>query len=130
MDSEAARRILCECEAKHKALAEKMADIGFIHQGSVVKRYMQCGRSSCACHKDPASRHGPYYYWSTKVGGKSVAKMITSQQAELLGRWVKNRNEMDAIVTQMKEISRVAFDAALFLIDEEKDDSSSKKSQE
>lgn len=130
MDSEAARRILRECEAKHKALAERMADIGFIYQGTVVKRFMKCGRSSCACHKDPALRHGPYYYWSTKVGGKSVSKLITSQEAELLGRWVKNRGEMEAITAEMKEISRVAFDAALFLIDEEKGDPSSKETQE
>ena len=29
--------------------------------GSVVKQYMFCGKASCACHRDPQKKHGPYY---------------------------------------------------------------------
>ena len=39
--------------------------------GSVVKQYMFCGKASCACHRDPKKKHGPYYYLSYKEGGRS-----------------------------------------------------------
>jgi len=44
--------------------------------GSVVKQYMFCGKASCACHQDPKKKHGPYYYLSYKVGGKSRYKYL------------------------------------------------------
>ena len=44
--------------------------------GSVVKQYMFCGKPSCACHQDPQKKHGPYYYLSSKVGGKSRYKYL------------------------------------------------------
>jgi len=39
--------------------------------GSVVRQYMFCGKVSCACHRDPQKKHGPYYYLSYKEGGQS-----------------------------------------------------------
>jgi hypothetical protein len=39
--------------------------------GSVVKQYMFCGKATCACHRDPQKKHGPYYYLSYKEGGRS-----------------------------------------------------------
>lgn len=84
MDIDAARKALKECELRHKALARRIADIGFIWQGSVSERYLKCGKATCACQKDPDSRHGPYYYWTTKVAGKSVAKKLDGPHAELL----------------------------------------------
>ena len=42
--------------------------------GSVVKQYMFCGKASCACHRDPQKKHGPYYYLSYKEKGQSRYK--------------------------------------------------------
>jgi hypothetical protein len=44
--------------------------------GSVVKQYMFCGKASCACHRDPQKKHGPYYYLSYKEGGQSRYKYL------------------------------------------------------
>ena len=54
--------------------------------GSVVKQYMFCGKPSCACHRDPTKKHGPYYYLSYKEGGKSRYKYLgkaTSPEVEV-----------------------------------------------
>jgi hypothetical protein len=42
----------------------------------VVKQYMFCGKASCACHRDPQKKHGPYYYLSYKEGGKSRSEYL------------------------------------------------------
>jgi len=44
--------------------------------GSVVKQSMFCGKPSCACHRDPQKKHGPYYYLSYKEGGRSRYKYL------------------------------------------------------
>lgn len=44
--------------------------------GSVVKQYMFCGKVSCACHRDPQKKHGPYYYLSYKERGQSRYKYL------------------------------------------------------
>ena len=44
--------------------------------GSVVKQYMFCGKPSCACHRDPQKKHGPYYYLSYKEGGQSRCEYL------------------------------------------------------
>jgi len=44
--------------------------------GSVVRQYMFCGKASCACHRDPQKKHGPYYYLSYKEEGKSRYKYL------------------------------------------------------
>ena len=128
MDIDAARKTLKECELRHKALARRIVDIGFIWQGSVGERYLKCGKATCACQKDPDSRHGPYYYWTTKVGGKSVAKKLDEAHAGLLQEWVKNRIEMDSIIAEMREVSKEALEAALVIAEDEQ--AASKKPQE
>jgi len=44
--------------------------------GSVVKQYIFCGKASCACHRDPKKKHGPYYYLSYKEKGRSRYKYL------------------------------------------------------
>jgi len=57
----------------------------FMRVGSVVKQYMFCGKPSCACHRDPRKKHGPYYYLSYKEQGQSRYKYLgkaTSPEVE------------------------------------------------
>jgi hypothetical protein len=39
-------------------------------QGSLSESTRQCGDPSCACARDPASRHGPHLYFRYKAEGK------------------------------------------------------------
>ncbi|MDY0288896.1 MAG: hypothetical protein RBR15_08735 [Sphaerochaeta sp.] len=119
MDSKKAQQVLDECLQKHQELAGQLKDVGFVWPGSVIKRYLTCGKPNCACHKDPASRHGPYLYWSTKVNGKTVSKAISGTDAKIMQEWVANRTSLESIVTQMKDVAQQAIEAASFLLEEE-----------
>jgi len=44
--------------------------------GSVLRQSMFCGKASCACHRDPQKKHGPYYYLSYKEKGQSRYKYL------------------------------------------------------
>lgn len=102
-------KTLADCERAHQSLAGRLAQVGFIWPGSLTRRYLTCGNPQCACRKDPTARHGPYFYWSSKQAGKTISKKLSVEEADTLGAWVKNRQEIYEILDQMIEISRKAL---------------------
>jgi hypothetical protein len=75
--------------------------------GSVVKQYMFCGKASCGCHQDPKKKHGPYYYLSYKVGGRSRYKYLGKAASSEVARAVKinehEKNFTKGLVRQAQE---------------------------
>lgn len=104
-------------ERTYRALAEELAaelaTVGFISPGSVVSRYTSCGKPGCRCQGDPPQRHGPYYQWSRAAGGKTVSRRLNENQAELYRDWITNRKRLDAIITQMQNVSADASEILL-----------------
>ena len=100
-------------EARYRALSSQLAEVGFISPGSLVVRETSCGKSGCRCRADPPQRHGPYYQWSRAVGGKTVSRRLDEAQAELYRAWIANRRRLEAIVTEMEELSARAGEIVL-----------------
>jgi hypothetical protein len=50
-------------------------------QGGLSQTTRTCGTPSCACHRDPARRHGPHLYWTFRAQGKSCALYVPAQHA-------------------------------------------------
>lgn len=104
-------------ERTYRALAEQLAaelaTIGFISAGSVVSRYTSCGKPGCRCQADPPQRHGPYYQWSRALGGKTRSRRLNQNQAQLYRDWIANHKRLDAIITQMEQVSADAGEIML-----------------
>jgi len=100
-------------QKKYEILADGLKNIGFLSDGSVGQISARCGKSNCRCKADPPQLHGPYWQWSTSVGGKTVSKRLNDEQAELYREWINNRHRFDEIVHQMKIISAKAANIEL-----------------
>lgn len=100
-------------ERKYRALAAELAGVGFISPGSLVVRETSCGKPGCRCGADPPRRHGPYYQWSRAVAGKTVSRRLDEREAALYREWITNRRRLEAIVTEMEEISAAAGEILL-----------------
>jgi hypothetical protein len=50
-------------------------------QGGLSQTTRRCGVSTCACHRDPARRHGPHLYVTFRKGGKSRALYVPPEHA-------------------------------------------------
>lgn len=100
-------------EAKYRALASRLAEVGFISPGSLVVRETSCGKPGCRCQANPPQRHGPYYQWSRAIGGKTVSRRLDPAQADLYRSWIANRRRLDAIVAEMEELSAQAGEILL-----------------
>lgn len=109
-----ARRLQAH-QRQYRALTAELSTLGFIWRGTVQRRTLTCGKSQCACHRHPQSRHGPYVYWTTKVGNRTVSRLLSDAEAELYEEWVENRRKLEATQRKMLTISKNAAPALLSL---------------
>jgi len=90
---------------RYAALKRQLADVPPIRRGSVVRRFMPCGKPGCRCQARPPRLHGPYYQWTRKVQGRTVTVRVNAAQAKLLREWIENGRRLDALVRQMERVS-------------------------
>jgi hypothetical protein len=70
-------------ELRFREARRELEQLEYFVKGTVLKRMIRCGRPQCACHRDPAKRHGPYFEWTYKANGKTVNVKLTAQTAPL-----------------------------------------------
>jgi hypothetical protein len=92
-------------EERFEALKASLTEVGCFRRGTVLRRFMHCGRSSCHCYADPPKLHGPYYEWTRKVQGKTVSVRLTPEQAQLVEQWIANARRLDQILAEMERVS-------------------------
>jgi len=97
----------------YEQLKSTLLRVGYFRRGSLVKRFMVCGKPACACHGSPPRLHGPYYQWTRKVKGKTQTVFYTREQAELLSGWIAAGRELEHIVAQMERLSLRVTDRLL-----------------
>ena len=90
----------------YRRLAAQLAETGYLWPGSISEQRLTCGKPSCACHQDPARRHGPYVYWSTKVKGRTVNRLLAPEEAGLYLEWIENRRNLEQLQRRMLKLSR------------------------
>ena len=97
----------------YQQLKTTLLGIGYFRRGSLVKRFMVCGKPNCACHGTPPRLHGPYYQWTRKIRGKTKSIFFTPRQAQLLSTWIAEGRRLDRIVRQMERLSLRATERLL-----------------
>jgi hypothetical protein len=91
-------------EKRYEDLKRQIADLPPIRRGSVVRRYMPCGKQGCRCQARPPRLHGPYYQWTRKVRGKTETTRIDKEQAGLIDEWINHGRKLDRLVAQMERV--------------------------
>lgn len=104
---------LAAYERRYRELAEQVANIGFISSGTVTRRYTTCSSAGCRCRADPPQRHGPYYQWTTKTGGKTRTRRLTRDEAKLYTEWIGNDRRLRKVIQQMRHIATKAAELKL-----------------
>jgi hypothetical protein len=100
-------------QQNYQKLKSALSQVGYFRRGSLIKRFMSCGRPNCACQASPPTLHGPYYQWTRKVGGKTVTVRFTREQADLLAGWIAAGRQLNRIIAQMERLSLRATDRLL-----------------
>lgn len=100
-------------QKQYLKLKRSIAPLGYFRYGSLVRRFMPCGKPGCRCLASPPELHGPYFQWTRKVGGKTVTVRLTKPEAKLLETWVSNGRRLDRLLAQMQRVSHRATDRLL-----------------
>ena len=106
---------LKRCAEQYKAVKAQIEQIGYVMQGSVVRRTKRCGRPGCRCQLGPEYEHGPYYQWTRKIQGKTVTTVLTPAEARLYKKWLRNERRLRRLIAKMY---RISTRAARYLGDE------------
>jgi hypothetical protein len=93
---------------KHRKLLDSLSRIGFTWPGTIEARKLKCGKTQCSCQTNPEAKHGPYYYWTTKIKNKTVSKMLSEDEVQTLRRWIQNRKKLEKTLREMKALSQKA----------------------
>lgn len=96
-------------DPRFRQARQELRDLRYFVKGTVSKRMMECGQPNCACHSDPARRHGPYFQWTYKVGGKTVTVKLSRQAAPLYQAAVKQNRKLRTVLARMERLSRAAL---------------------
>lgn len=93
-----------EQQREQARIADELAQVGFVLPGNLSPRHLSCTHAGCHCHADPPVLHGPYWYWTRKVAGKTVSKMLSPEQAADYERLVANERRLRALVHELESI--------------------------
>ena len=90
------------------ALKQELTELNYFCKGTVMKRMMKCGQQRCACHQDPAKRHGPYFEWTYKEKGKTVNRRLRPDEVPIYQAAIQQYRKLQSVLKQMEKVSRNA----------------------
>lgn len=93
-----------KAKARYDTLKAELASLGLIRPGSLVERYMPCGKPACRCMGDSPTLHGPYYQWTHKIRRKTVTMRLSKPQAQRCREWIRNHRQMKKLVRRMEAL--------------------------
>ena len=89
-------------------LKQELDKVTYFCKGTVLKRMMKCGQQRCACHQDPAKRHGPYFEWTYKENGRTVNRRLRPEEAPVYQAATQQYRKLQSVLKQMERVSRNA----------------------
>ena len=88
---------------------QELQQLDYLLKGTVLKRMMKCGKPQCACYRDPAQRHGPYFEWTYKAAGKTVNVKLSPKAAPLYQAATKRHRKLKTVLARLERLSRTAL---------------------
>ena len=93
-----------------RALKNEIAGLGLICSGTLLERTKTCGKPNCRCATDPQARHGPYYEWTWREGGKLRHKIVPAEKVDQLRQAIQNHRTVQELLGRWeRESATVIF---------------------
>jgi len=97
--------------ARLSRLRSELASLGPSLPGSLVRRQTRCGKANCRCHADPPQLHGPYWWWTRSVGGKTVTKMLPDELYERFRDHFEGHARARLLLAELDELGLAALES-------------------
>lgn len=90
---------------KRRAAIAKQLPIVEMIRGTLLKRYLECMRANCKCHKGAKYRHGPYYFLSIGRKDKSFHVYVPKKMLKEVKKWVINYERVWKGIEEITDIN-------------------------
>jgi hypothetical protein len=100
-----------EKEAMRARLVAELSAIGPVLSGTLSERRLTCTHAGCHCHETPPKLHGPYWYLTRKVAGKTVSRSLTKEQATEYQVLIDNGRRLRQLVRELEALGLLMLEA-------------------
>jgi len=97
--------------AAARRISTELAEIGFTLPGTVLRRHTRCGRANCRCHADPPQLHGPYWWWTRRVNGKTVTRMLSDELYDTYRTMFEGHGQARDLLAQLDQLGLTVLEA-------------------
>jgi uncharacterized protein DUF6788 len=97
--------------AAARRIAAQLAKLGVTLPGTVSRRQTRCGRPNCRCHADPPQLHGPYWWWTRSVEGKTVTRILPDELYEDYRPMFEDQRRARALLAELDDLGLAALEA-------------------
>jgi hypothetical protein len=92
-----------------RRIAAELATLGVTLPGTVSRRQTRCGRPNCRCHADPPQLHGPYWWWTRSVNGKTITRLLSDELYDDYRQLFEDQRRAKALLAQLDELGLAAL---------------------
>jgi hypothetical protein len=90
---------------RRRGLLQQFPPLAETLRGSVVERYLTCGKPNCQCAQ--GKRHGPVWCLTVTLGpGRSTGQTLTTEQAGRVRGWIRNYQQVKERLEKISDINR------------------------
>jgi len=84
---------------------QRLMELSPLCSGSLHEQYLTCGKAECRCHdRRDAQRHGPYYLWIRRIGGKQVNRTLRpGPDLERVRQGIANYQKLQQLLGEVVE---------------------------
>jgi len=89
---------------RRRRVVRQLPDLQHILRGSLLERYLTCGKPGCRCAR--GERHGPVWYLSVTLrAGKTVGMQVPAAKVPAIRRLLANHRNLKARLEAIAEIN-------------------------
>lgn len=93
-----------------ETVKKKISGLDYVIRGSVYKTSMPCGKPNCICKRDPSKLHGPYWYFTKSVQGRTKGRKLKKQEIEAYKKGVQQYKELRELIQEYVKLSEEAVE--------------------
>ena len=98
-------------EESFAEIKQELQKLDYFCKGTVLARRMKCGQAGCACHTDPAKRHGPYWEWTYKAHARTVNVRLSPASGPIYKTASQQHRKLKSLLQRLEKLSRAALAA-------------------
>ena len=90
---------------RRQGLTQLLPPLQEILRGSLMERYLTCGKPECRCAR--GERHGPVWYLSVSLDqARRTGSTVPSHQVEQVRCWIENYHRVKQRLEKISDINR------------------------